>query len=247
MTRQGGKGEAWAKKLQKKAECLQLQLAEARTLNRDLKAQLADAADCKITALERARRIEELQKRLMDAEAVRTQYNRKVNILKDQVRATAQSANQERSLSDHQVQLLREDLASAKTALSEAARKETQLESFRGSVSKLLGVELPATDYEILTRLQKLVAAHRDFTLVSRRWDHHDPLSLPLPVPLHGVHGHGPCTPPPPPRPLSPPRSARCALAAAAAAADEADLHSMLDEIDDINGIFNKRPHRLAS
>ena len=110
-----------------------------------------------ITALERARRIEELQKRLMDAEAVRTQYNRKVNILKDQVRcgrvslqrdgggaleesgptprrlgcsqvrATAQSANQERSLSDHQVQLLREDLASAKTALSEAARKETQV------------------------------------------------------------------------------------------------------------------------
>lgn len=38
-----------------------------------------------ITALERARRIEELQKRLMDAEVVRTQYNRKVNILKDQV------------------------------------------------------------------------------------------------------------------------------------------------------------------
>lgn len=44
-----------------------------------------------------------------------------------QVRATAQSANQERSLSDHQVQLLREDLASAKTALSEVARKETHV------------------------------------------------------------------------------------------------------------------------
>lgn len=38
-----------------------------------------------ITALERARRIEELQKRLVDAEMVRTQYNRKINILKDQV------------------------------------------------------------------------------------------------------------------------------------------------------------------
>lgn len=95
----------------------------------------------------------------MDAEVVRTQYNRKVNILKDQVssapawgcatpsfaleghrahtqggrtllrqvRATAQSANQERSLGEHAAQLLREDLASAKAALAEAARKESQV------------------------------------------------------------------------------------------------------------------------
>ncbi|KAE8750207.1 hypothetical protein FOCC_FOCC003015 [Frankliniella occidentalis] len=227
-----------AKKLQKKVDCLQLQLAEARTLNRDLKAQLADAADCKITALERARRIEELQKRLMDAEVVRTQYNRKVNILKDQVRATAQSANQERSLGEHAAHLLREDLTSSKAALSEAARKETQLLSFRSSVCKLLGVDLPASDYEILARLQKLIAAHRDFTLVSRRWDHNEPLPLAVPCAV-------PCTPPPPVRPLSPhrPLSARCLLA------DDltAELNSVLDDIDDINGIYNKRPHRLAS
>ena len=93
-------------------------------------------------------------------------------------------------------------------------------------MAKLLGVELPATDYEIIARLQKLVAAHREFTLVSRRWD--DPLLLSL---------SSPCTPPP--RPLSPPRSARCALVA--------DDDSVLDDIDDINGIYNKRPHRLAS
>lgn len=90
-------------------------------------------------------------------------------------------------------------------------------------MAKLLGVELPATDYEVIARLQKLVSAHREFTLVSRRWD--DPLLL-----------SSPCTPPP--RPLSPPRSARCALAA--------DDDSVLDDIDDINGIYNKRPHRLA-
>lgn len=108
--------------------------------------------------------------------------------------------------------------------------------SLRSSVCKLLAIEQPATDYEILARLQKLVAAHRDFTLVSRRWDHTEPLPLPLPVP---------CTPPP--RPLSPPRSARCALAAHAAAVEEAEFNSVLDEIDDINGIYNKRPHRLAS
>jgi hypothetical protein len=38
-----------------------------------------------ISALERGRKVEELQKRLVESEMLRTRYNRKVALLKDQV------------------------------------------------------------------------------------------------------------------------------------------------------------------
>lgn len=38
-----------------------------------------------ISALERGRKVEELQKRLVESEMLRTRYNRKVAALKDQV------------------------------------------------------------------------------------------------------------------------------------------------------------------
>lgn len=51
------------------------------------------------------------------------------------------------------------------------SRRESQLQSFKASVAKILGIELPMPDYELISRLQKLVDAHHDFTLVSRRYD----------------------------------------------------------------------------
>lgn len=66
--------------MSKQIDRLQAQLADARALAQDLRAQLAEAGDLKITALERARKIEELQQRLVDSELLRTRYNRKVRI-----------------------------------------------------------------------------------------------------------------------------------------------------------------------
>lgn len=84
-----------------------------------------------ITSLERARKVEELQKRLEEAELVRARYNRKVCVLKDQVRATGETFEQERNTTDHQITMLREDLARTKELLAECQRRESQLTSFR--------------------------------------------------------------------------------------------------------------------
>ncbi|KAG7306257.1 hypothetical protein JYU34_008857 [Plutella xylostella] len=48
----------------------------------------------------------------------------------------------------------------------------------RNSIAKLLGIALPASvsDLEMVSRLQKLIDAHHDFTVVSRRYD--DPALL---------------------------------------------------------------------
>nr|XP_037870454.1 coiled-coil domain-containing protein 170 isoform X2 [Bombyx mori] len=167
-----------SKKLARQCDKLSAQLSDARAQLRDLNAQLADAADYKITALERARKIEELQKRLDEAELLRSRYNRKVNVLKDQVRATGETFEQERTSTEHQIAMLRDDLARTKEALAECQRREAQLQSFRNSIAKLLGILVPASvsDFEMVSRLQKLIDAHHDFTIVSRRYD--DPALL---------------------------------------------------------------------
>ncbi|XP_052756140.1 coiled-coil domain-containing protein 170 isoform X1 [Galleria mellonella] len=167
-----------SKKLARQCDKLAVQLSDARAQIRDLNAQLADAAEYKITSLERARKVEELQKKLDEADLLRARYNRKVNVLKDQVRATGETFEQERTTTEHQITMLRDDLARTKEALAECQRREAQLLSFRHSIAKLLGILVPASvsDFEMVSRLQKLIDAHHDFTVVSRRYD--DPALL---------------------------------------------------------------------
>ncbi|XP_072939058.1 coiled-coil domain-containing protein 170 [Epargyreus clarus] len=167
-----------SKKLARQCDKLAVQLSEARAQTRDLNAQLADAAEYKITSLERARKVEELQKKLDEAELLRARYTRKVNVLKDQVRATGETFEQERTTTEHQLSIMRDDLARTKEALAECQRREAQLTSFRNSIAKLLGILVPASvsDFEMVSRLQKLIDAHHDFTVVSRRYD--DPTLL---------------------------------------------------------------------
>lgn len=89
----------------------------------------------------------------------------------DQVRTTGDTVEQERTISEHSMQVLRDELARVKDNLSDVSRREAQLQNFKSSIAKILGVALPMPDYELISRLQKLVDAHHDFTLVSRRYD----------------------------------------------------------------------------
>ena len=80
-----------------------------------------------IAALERSRKIEELQKRLVESEMLRTRYNRKLTMAKEQMRTAAETADQERSINDHSLQLLRDEMAQVKQNLSEVTRRESQV------------------------------------------------------------------------------------------------------------------------
>ncbi|XP_012062824.1 PREDICTED: coiled-coil domain-containing protein 170 [Atta cephalotes] len=215
-----------AKKLGKQVDRLQIQLSDEKSRNRELSAQLTEAADYKIAALERSRKIEELQKRLVESEMLRTRYNRKLTMAKEQMRTAAETADQERSINDHSLQLLRDEMAQVKQNLSEVTRRESQLQSFRVSVAKLLSEPICTPDYEIISRLQKMVAAHRDFTMLSRRYD--EPLET-SPSRCTSIH------------PVHPPRSpgSRCTRYEDSGFADPPDLH-------DIDDDYNKRPVRSS-
>lgn len=111
-----------------------------------------------------------------------------------------------------------------------------QLLSFRTSVGKLLGMDGSLPDYELIARLQKLVHAHRDFTLVSRRYD--DPLLLRNSPPAGGTRT--PVTLGPSPGGTRTPRYDDSGFI------DPPDL-STLDDSDEVNGIYNKRPIRTST
>lgn len=68
------------------------------------------------------------------------------------MRTTGETIEQERNISDHSLQLLRDELARVKENLLELQRRETQLQSFKHSVAKILGVALPMPDYELISR-----------------------------------------------------------------------------------------------
>ncbi|KAG8286374.1 hypothetical protein J6590_061594 [Homalodisca vitripennis] len=178
------------KKLVKQADQLQLSLNEARAEVRDLKLQLSEAGDYKTTALERARKIDELQKRLLDSEVLRTRCTRKVNLLKDQVKTTSETVEQERSMCDHSMSVLRDDLAATKANLADTLRRESTLNSFRTSVVSLLGLETTCPDYEVIGRLTKVMNAYREFSSVSRRYD--DPVLPHVHISPHRTPHHSP-------------------------------------------------------
>ncbi|KOB71179.1 Coiled-coil domain-containing protein C6orf97, partial [Operophtera brumata] len=62
-------------------------------------------------------------------------------------------------------------------ALSRSKKLARQCDKLH-SIAKLLGILVPASvsDFEMVSRLQKLIDAHHDFTVVSRRYD--DPALL---------------------------------------------------------------------
>ncbi|XP_026676868.1 uncharacterized protein LOC103505839 [Diaphorina citri] len=165
------------KKVLKQVDRLNLQLSEARSLSRDLKCQLTEAEEYKNTAIDRAHKIDELEKRLMESEMLRTRYCNKVSLLKDQMRSSSDTAHQERTMHEHSTQVLREDLSKAKA---------NYLLDFRRSIVKILGLDMSCPDYEIISKLSTLVNAHHDFTLVSKRYDE------PLKSPCHHVHHRTP-------------------------------------------------------
>nr|XP_031845518.1 coiled-coil domain-containing protein 170 isoform X4 [Nomia melanderi]XP_031845519.1 coiled-coil domain-containing protein 170 isoform X4 [Nomia melanderi] len=215
-----------SKKLAKQIDRLQAQLSEEKVRSRELGSQLTEAADYKIAALERSRKIEELQKRLVESEMLRTRCTRKLTMLKEQMRSATETAEQERSINDHSLQLLRDELAQVKQSLSEVTKRESQLQSFRVSVAKSLSEPICTADYEIISRLQKMVAAHRDFTMLSRRYDEPLDNTPSRCTSVHPMHPHG-----------SP--ASRCTRYEDSGFADPPDLHDIEDE-------FAKRPVRSS-
>jgi len=68
---------------------------------------------------------------LNDLELLRIKYNRKVNLLKDQLKVNREAGTQERELNDHAFQKLSSELNAVRKNLMESTRREGQVINYR--------------------------------------------------------------------------------------------------------------------
>lgn len=149
-----------------------------------MKAQLVDAADNKICALERARKVEELQMRLVEMESEKNRLITQLQNYKSRCRSAVDSS-MDKNRRDEQIitvsillkkihindeyrnltyfvyeQNLKDDIARLRVQLSETNHKLCQLQTFRTSVARLLHLrDIPHSS--LLQRLQTLCMAHQ--------------------------------------------------------------------------------------
>ncbi|KAL8608648.1 hypothetical protein ACOMHN_002877 [Nucella lapillus] len=151
------------KKLENLVARYKLKLTDARQEIQNLKAQLLGTTELKLCTLEQRKDMAELATQLEELEDLRKKQAGKLTVLKVEAASTETELTDKLVVADNAVQALSSELRTTKTALNEIQYKEKQLLDFRGVVARMLGLDmnsLAVPDYDIITRLEKLIHAH---------------------------------------------------------------------------------------
>lgn len=151
------------RKLEKLIEKFKLQITDLKHENTNLKAQLLGSSEIQMRTMEQRKEIEELVAQVEELENVRKKQSHKIKHLKDEVEMSSQQNQEKRLVSDNAVQALSSELRTSKNALNAIQNREKQLLDFRNVVARMLGLDintLAVPDYEIISRLEKLIQAH---------------------------------------------------------------------------------------
>nr|UNG30106.1 coiled-coil domain containing-protein 170 [Anolis sagrei] len=152
------------RKLQKKLERLQNELALARETNTELKVKLADTNELKIKTLEQDKTIEDLSKSQENLEKLKAKAERHLTSVKAELHVVERDAKEDKEKAKSMLESVRNELTTLKSALEEVTKRKEQLSDFREVVSHMLGLNIATVtlpDYEIITRLEELIHSHR--------------------------------------------------------------------------------------
>ncbi|KAK3799203.1 hypothetical protein RRG08_054331 [Elysia crispata] len=159
-------------KLERLASKYKLQLQDSRQEVQNLKAQLLGSTELQARTLEQRKDIEELARQIEELEEVRKRQSHKISKLKNEVETTETSMQETNMAQENAVQALSSELRTTKNALDAIKYREKQLVDFRTVVARMLGLDietLAVPDYEVISRLEKLIQAHHTtaFTTLS--------------------------------------------------------------------------------
>ncbi|XP_075780557.1 coiled-coil domain-containing protein 170 isoform X2 [Pelodiscus sinensis] len=152
------------RKLHKKMERLQKELALARDSNTDLKAKLSDTNELKVKTLEQTRTIEELNKSQGKLEKMKEKAEKQLICVKSELQFTEHEAKEDKEKARSMLEAVTSELKALKTTLAEVSKRERQLAEFREVVSHMLGLNITSLalpDYEIITHLERLIHSHQ--------------------------------------------------------------------------------------
>ncbi|XP_025105886.1 coiled-coil domain-containing protein 170-like [Pomacea canaliculata] len=157
-------------KLERLVEKYKVQLTDARQEIQNLKAQLLGTTELKMRTMEQRRDVEELVKQVEELEQVRRKQAHKISSLKEEIASAGSQTQEKQVVAENAVQALSSELRTTKNALDSIKYREKQLLDFRSVVSRMLGLDintLAVPDYEIITRLEKLIKAHHSTALTT--------------------------------------------------------------------------------
>ncbi|XP_061480118.1 coiled-coil domain-containing protein 170 isoform X2 [Rhineura floridana] len=152
------------RKLEKKVDRLQNELALARETNTDLKAKLADTNELKIRTLEQDRAIEDLSKSQEKLEKLKVKVEKQLTSVKSEFHVVEREAREDKEKGKNMLESVNRELATLKSTLVTVMKRERQLADFREVVSRMLGLNIATIalpDYEIITRLEGLIHSHQ--------------------------------------------------------------------------------------
>ncbi|XP_068794798.1 coiled-coil domain-containing protein 170 isoform X2 [Struthio camelus] len=152
------------RKLHKVIERLQQQLDLARKANTDLKAKLSETNELKIKTLEQNRTIEELNKSQGKLQRMKEKAEKQLTSVKSELHLKEHEANEDKEKAKNMLEAVTSEMKVLKTTLAEVGKRERQLTDFREVVSRMLGLDISSLalpDYEIITRLERLIHSHQ--------------------------------------------------------------------------------------
>ncbi|XP_022091031.1 coiled-coil domain-containing protein 170-like [Acanthaster planci] len=162
--------EVGRRKLVKEVERLKGELSTAKRLIIDMKAQMLDVSNLKLTSMHQYNSITDLEQALEKLEKTKEKQARKIAGMKQELEFTEHEATELQSRAEQSVKALSEDLQATKALLLEVQRRERQLLDFRQVIARMLGMDvttLAVPDYEIISRLEKLIQAHHSHAITA--------------------------------------------------------------------------------
>ncbi|CAG0890015.1 unnamed protein product [Darwinula stevensoni] len=167
-----------SKKMAQQVERYQAQLREEQERMSILKDELQQMSDAKVKLLERDDEFERLRVHVLELEAGKSRMKRKLTALKMAAEEENLAAMEDRRLSDNAIDALSAELDATKLALSDARKREKQLEDFRTMIGRVLGLDsssMPLADFQMIRKLENMARAHQEFTLLSKKFSCDNP------------------------------------------------------------------------
>lgn len=158
------------KKLVKHNDKLQRELLDYKQQITSLKAKLLEASELRVRTLEQGRTIEELENAVNKLAKSKHKTSAELHDLRNELEMTETQAREKKAQSSQTMQQLKSELQTTKHALDESRVREKQLLDFRQVLARLLGLDintLSVPDYEIISRLERLVQAHHAHSITT--------------------------------------------------------------------------------
>lgn len=158
------------KKLQKQLDRASKRVEEQKVAMTEMKAQLHEVDEYRAQGVEYLHKIRQCEQTVEDLAAAKGRLSKQLASTQKRLE-TREAEMKDSTAQNHQTQkTMQDDLGAKEKALTEAREREQQFVQFRHALGQVLGLDATSTipDYDIVSRVEKLVAAEQSHLATSQ-------------------------------------------------------------------------------